>query len=129
MLARAHLQHLGIALDADEFAALWRAATYVSAPRSAAELLLAGNALSTLLRAYLSVSNLSEADEHDVRLAASLQWWEFVNLSAYAFGASAYSMFDRIETLTAYKPTPAQRVRPRLGRIVRMAMSRFAHQQ
>jgi len=129
MLARAHLRHLGIALDADAFGALWRATNFVSAPRSADELLLAGNALSTLLRAYLSVSHLSETEEHDVRLAASLQWWEFINMSAYAFGSDAYSMFDRIDSLTTYKPSVVERARPRLGRMVRMAVSRIASSQ
>ena len=128
ILARAHLKYLGLTLDADEFAALWRAATFLAIPQSPAELLLAGNALATLLQAYLRVANLTDAQESDVRLAASLQWWEFVNLGAYEFGPSAYALFHRIDPLTAFRPSAIQWMRPRLGRIIRKILPRMAYQ-
>jgi glycosyltransferase involved in cell wall biosynthesis len=125
MLTRAHARYLGFELDPQLFDALWRVVTIFQPARSLTELSAVGDALGALLERYLQVSALSLQEIHDVQRVASRQWWDIINRSVPNLGRIALAQFETNERLRAYRPTPAARIRRRLGRFTRTVLPRL----
>jgi hypothetical protein len=119
MLADAHRRHLGLALAEAELAALWRLVTCFAGAESRAELLAAGRSLERLLHAFVARVPLSAAERQDVLQAASRQWWEAVNRSAYLLGERSVSSYGAIPVLAGYAPGRLETWRRRVGRTLR----------